>query len=46
MIRAFSGVVTSGKLDPQWGEVALQTQRVMDACQRSARAGGTLVAVE
>ncbi|MDB5313860.1 MAG: afr 3 [Gemmataceae bacterium] len=46
MIRTFSGIVSSGKLDPQWGEIALKTQLVLDACLRSAREGGRLVPVE
>jgi predicted dehydrogenase len=45
MIRNFSGVVTSGKLDPTWGEIALRTQRILDACLASARDGGKLVPV-
>jgi predicted dehydrogenase len=45
MIRTFSGLVLSGKPDPFWGEVALKTQLVMDACLRSARGGGALVDV-
>jgi predicted dehydrogenase len=45
MIRNFSEIVTSGKLDPSWGEVALATQVVLDACLQSARNGGGLVPV-
>jgi len=45
MIRTFSGIVTSGKPEPVWGEMALKTQRVMDACLESARADGKAVAV-
>lgn len=45
MIRNFSGVVTSGKLDPTWGEIALKTQIVLDACLQSARDGGKLVPI-
>jgi predicted dehydrogenase len=45
MIRAFSDLVTSKKLDPVWGDVALKTQQVLDACLQSARDGGKLVAV-
>jgi predicted dehydrogenase len=45
MIRAFSGIVTSGKLDPSWGDIALKTQMVTDACLRSAHDGGKLVSV-
>jgi predicted dehydrogenase len=45
MFREFGRLVTSGQLEPRWGELALKTQRVLDACLDSARAGGTLVAV-
>jgi predicted dehydrogenase len=45
MLRAFSGIVTSGKLDPSWGDIALKTQLVVDACLRSAHGGGKLVSV-
>ncbi len=43
MIRTFSGLALSGKIDPTWPEIALKTQRVMDACLASARKGGALV---
>ena len=39
LFRAFSELVTSGRLEPRWGEMALETQLVMDACVRSAREG-------
>ena len=39
MFRTFSSLVISGRRDPQWGEMALATQLVMDACVRSAREG-------
>jgi len=42
MIRNFADLVLSGKLDPKWGEIALKTQRVLDACMNSAKAGGAL----
>lgn len=45
MIRNFSLIVISGKLDPTWGDIALKTQLVLDACLQSAREGGKLVAV-
>ena len=44
MIRTFADLVASGKLDPTWPDIALKTQLVIDACLRSARAGGTTVA--
>jgi predicted dehydrogenase len=42
MFRAFSRLVLEGRLDPQWGEIALRTQLVMDACLRSARSSRPL----
>ncbi len=42
MFRTFSALATGGRLDPQWGEVALRTQLVMDACLRAARSGRPL----
>jgi len=35
--------VLSGQPDPHWAEVALKTQRVMDACLESARKDGASV---
>ena len=40
MIRKFSELVFSGQIDPAWGEIALKTQLVLDACLKSARNGG------
>jgi predicted dehydrogenase len=37
MFRTFSDLVATGRRDPQWGEIALRTQQVLDACVRSAR---------
>jgi predicted dehydrogenase len=45
LIRNFSGIVTSGRLEPQWGEQALKTQQVLDACLHSAREDGQPVEV-
>jgi predicted dehydrogenase len=45
LIRAFSRIVTSGAVEPEWGERALKTQLVIDACLRSARADGRPEAV-
>jgi len=45
MIRNFSAIVTTGRLDPTWGDIALKTQIVLDACLRSARDGGTVLSV-
>jgi predicted dehydrogenase len=36
MIECFSKLVLSGKTDPFWPEVALKTQRVLDACMKAA----------
>jgi predicted dehydrogenase len=41
MIVNFSHLVLEGKLEPTWGEISLKTQKVLDACLRSARQGGT-----
>jgi len=40
MIRAFAEIVRSGQVEPQWGEIALKTQRVLDACLISGHDGG------
>lgn len=45
MVRTFGGLVLAGRIDPHWGEVALKTQQVMDACMRSAREDGAPVPV-
>jgi len=45
MIREFSRIAKSGKLEPIWGEIALKTQQVVDACMRSAREDGKLATV-
>ena len=39
LFRTFSTRVTTGGLDGRWGEIALATQVVMDACVESAREG-------
>jgi len=39
LFRTFSTLVTTRRLDPRWGEYALLTQVVMDACAQSAREG-------
>ena len=46
MIRNFSELALSGKPDETWGEIALKTQQVMDACVKSARNDGRPVGVE
>jgi predicted dehydrogenase len=40
MIRTFSDLALSGKPSDFWPDIALKTQQVMDACHRSALAGG------
>jgi predicted dehydrogenase len=45
MIETFSRIVTTGRLEPRWGEQALSTQCVLDACLRSAKAGGQVISV-
>ncbi|MBI1916967.1 MAG: hypothetical protein HYS12_19845 [Planctomycetes bacterium] len=40
MIRTFARIVTSGQLQPAWGEQALATQQVIDACLCSAQQDG------
>ena len=39
LFRTFSTLATTGRLDRSWGEIALATQVVMDACVESAREG-------
>ena len=46
MVRTFAGLALSGKPDPVWGDIALKTQQVMDACLRSAHQDGKAVAVQ
>jgi predicted dehydrogenase len=45
MIRTFGSIVLNGQLDPSWGEWALKTQVVLEACLKSATEGGKLVAI-
>lgn len=45
MIRTFSQLVLDGRIDPSWGEIAIKTQRVLDACLASARNGCALIAL-
>jgi predicted dehydrogenase len=37
MIRHFADLVLAGRIDESWGEIALKTQQVLDACLLSAR---------
>jgi predicted dehydrogenase len=43
MIREFSNLVTSGKVDAQWPTWTLKTQQVLDACFQSAAQDGQVV---
>jgi predicted dehydrogenase len=45
MIRTFAQIVTSGQLQPRWGEQALATQQVLDALLCSARQESSIMAV-
>ena len=45
LFRTFADCVIKGKIDPHWPDIALKTQRVMDACLESARNGGAEVAL-
>ena len=40
MFRRFAELVRSGQPDLRWGEMALKTQQVLDACLHSAHLGG------
>lgn len=40
LFRKFSELVLSGKQDPWWPEIALKTQKVLDAALQSAQQGG------
>ena len=43
LFRNFATLALSGETDDHWGEIALMTQRVMDACKESAENGGTAI---
>ncbi|MFP6614086.1 MAG: Gfo/Idh/MocA family oxidoreductase [Pirellulales bacterium] len=43
LFRNFADSVLSGKADPKWGKITLQTQQVVDACLQSAQAGGDFI---
>ena len=43
LFRNFAELVLSGETDDHWGEIALMTQRVMDACKESAENGGVAI---
>jgi predicted dehydrogenase len=43
MFRKFAELALSGQPDRYWGEMALKTQQVLDACLQSARSGGCTI---
>lgn len=43
LFRTFSDLVLSGKCDSYWPEIALKTQKVLDAALNSAHSGGAVV---
>ncbi len=46
LFQTFSELVLSGKIDPQWSQITLQTQRVLDACLLSAAQGSKTVPID
>lgn len=44
LFRRFGNLVMGGRPDPNWPEITLKTQLVLDACLLSARSGGVAVA--
>jgi len=46
LFHNFSQIALSGRTDPAWPALALQTQQIMDACLESARHDGALVPLE
>ncbi len=45
LFRNFGEIVLAGRPDPRWPEMSLQTQKVLDACLRSARERGSPIVV-
>lgn len=43
LFRNFSAQVLSGRVDPHWGRIALQTQHVLDALVTSSKANGAMI---
>ena len=43
MFQTFSKLVLSGQIDAQWPKISLLTQRVLDACLKSAHDGSRVV---
>jgi predicted dehydrogenase len=46
MVRRFAELALSGSPDPWWGQIALKTQQVLDACLVSARSDGKMVELD
>ncbi len=46
LFRSFAAQVGSGTMEPRWPEIALKTQQVMEACFKSAAAGGQPVQLQ
>lgn len=46
MFQRFSDLALSGQVDPYWGQIALKTQQVLDACLLSARRAGAAVELQ
>jgi len=46
MFRRMAELVLSGNIDPLYPELAIKTQRILDACRRSDAAGGKKIAIE
>jgi len=43
LFRRFADLVLAGRPDPHWGQIALGTQQVLDACLQSARSAGRMI---
>ncbi|NNM29547.1 MAG: Gfo/Idh/MocA family oxidoreductase [Akkermansiaceae bacterium] len=43
LFRKFAELAAAGRPDPFWPEVSLKTQRILDACLKSAQNGGELI---
>ncbi len=45
MIRAMNEIVISGQLNDYWPEIAMKTQRLLNACRQSADSGGARIEI-
>lgn len=45
MIQSMNAIVLSGKLNDHWPDIALKTQRLMDACRESADHDGKMISL-